>query len=167
MLLWWRWQGDDSLWRDLLQSLLQEGRDSGKSCHGQGWAVLMPQVSASAGGDSLSMRERLEKVVLLCHPPICCCVVSRCTVLQLLGAREVALLSPSSPPVPCRTGYDWSFPIFLCLWVLVAAWWQITPGEGLGTLPFLPWTAEGPGHTSCIAIGKRQGSDKEGGRTSL
>lgn len=36
----------------------------------------MPQVSASTGGDSLSMQEREEKVVLRCHPPSCLPVLS-------------------------------------------------------------------------------------------
>lgn len=120
VLLWWRWQGDGSLWRDLLRSLPQEDRDSGKSCHGQGWAVLMPQVSASAGGDSLSVRERVEKVVLQCHPPICCGVEPRCTVVQLLGVRDVALLSPSSPPFPIEQGMVSHSPSsFVC-----GSWWQ-------------------------------------------
>lgn len=36
----------------------------------------MLQVSASTGGDSLSMQEREEKVVLRCHPPSCLPVLS-------------------------------------------------------------------------------------------
>lgn len=36
----------------------------------------MPQVSASTGGDSLSVQEREEKVVLQCHPPRCLPVLS-------------------------------------------------------------------------------------------
>lgn len=76
MLLWRRRQGVASLPRELLRSLLQRGRDGGKSCRGWAWMALMPQVSASTGGNSLSVQEGEEKVVLQCQLPSCLPVLS-------------------------------------------------------------------------------------------
>lgn len=56
-------------------------------CHGVGWAVPMPQVSASTCGHSPSAQEREEEAVLQCHPPSCLPVPSS------RGLQEAAVVS--------------------------------------------------------------------------
>lgn len=58
--------------------LLQQDWDGGKLFHGWVWAALMPQVSASTGGDSLSMQAREGKALLQCHPPQLIDCAGRC-----------------------------------------------------------------------------------------
>lgn len=41
-----------------------------------GCVVLMPQVSATAGGNSISTQRMEEKAALQCHPPSCLLVLS-------------------------------------------------------------------------------------------
>lgn len=50
--------------------VVSAARLGGKLFHGRTWAALMPQVSASTGGDILSMQAREGKALLQCHPPI-------------------------------------------------------------------------------------------------
>ena len=88
--------------RQLLRSLQWRGWDGRKLCHGRGRATLMPQVSASTGGDSPSVLEREGKVVLQCHLPICLPMLS-CGA-RPHRVRDVALLSPYSPPFPREWG---------------------------------------------------------------
>lgn len=83
-------EGDDPLWRELFWLLLHRGWEGGKWCHGWGWAVLMPQVSASTGGYRLSLQEGGEEVVLRCwavvhspHVPWSCEERLRCCPLPV------------------------------------------------------------------------------------
>lgn len=88
-------------------------------CHGVGWAVPMPQVSASTCGHSPSAREREEEAVLQCHPPGCSPAPSS------RGLREAAVVSP----FPRDTGNSSSFPIGLCPAVVTAGLCRRGPGN--------------------------------------